>query len=341
MAQLSNTHDRYDLSTTGDNVRESLANTIYNIDPTETPFQSMCKKSGRSKSDYEEWLIDGLATASTSNAHIDGDEFAADALNGAERIGNYHQISKKELLVTRRADKLTKAGRKSEMAYQLAKAGKELKRDMEAILTNNQAVVVGNSSTAPKTAGLPAWLRTNTNRGATGADPTLSSTTYGYPNAAATDGTDRALTEDNLLAEIKNIAVAGGKPTCIMVGPALKQQISKYLFSSNARVATQYQDQGKSPRGGVTTVGSVDYYVSDFGTLEVVYNLFQREDDCFILDKSMWELTFIDKMLVEELAKTGDAKKKHLICDYALVSRQEAASGIVADIDETAAMTAS
>lgn len=339
MTQLAETHDRYDLSTTGDNVREQLGDVIYNISPTETPFQTMCSK-GNSSTDYKEWLIDSLADADNTNAHIDGDQFAGEAINGAERLGNYHQISKKQIIISRRAEKLTKAGRKSEMSYQIAKKGKELKRDQEAILTSNQAAVAGNSTTAPKTAGLPAWLKTNTSRGATGTDPTLSSTTYGYPNAAAGDGTDRALSEATLLSIIKACYVSGGNPNCIMVGPTVKQRISNYLFSSTARVATQYQEQGAKPRGGITTAGAVDYYVSDFGTLEIIPNRFQREDDVFVLDKSMWELTFIDKFKVEEIAQIGDAKRRHILSDYALISHQEAASGVVADIDETTAMVA-
>jgi len=41
MAQFAQTLDRYDLATDGDNVREQLAETIYNIDPDDTPFQSL------------------------------------------------------------------------------------------------------------------------------------------------------------------------------------------------------------------------------------------------------------------------------------------------------------
>lgn len=340
MAQPTNAYDRYDLNSTGDSVRESLSDVIYNIDPTETPFQSMCSQES-SPSDYIEWQIDGYAAASTSNAHIDGDDHSGDALTDTKRLGNYHQISRKDLVVTRRADKLTKAGRKSELAYQLAKAGAELKRDMEAILTQPQPVTVGNSSTAPKTASLPAWIRTNVDLGATASAPTLSSTTYGYPNAAATNGTDRAVTEDELLALIKSAYTSGGNPSCIMVSPAVKQVISKYMFGSSARVATPYQDHKSNPRDGLTVAGAVDYYVSDFGTFEVIPNRFQRDDELFILQKDMWAISFIDKMKTVDIAKSGDSEKRLILCDYALKSKQEAANAMMTDIDEAAAMTAS
>lgn len=344
---------RHGLDDTGDNVREQLNDIITNISPTETPFHANVGR-GTSTSDLGDWLKDDLADAVDDNAHVDGDDFVGEGgsgqvgsgsagvqTTGGDRLGNYHQISRKDIVVTRRADTLKKAGRTSEISYQVAKAGKELKRDCEKAATSNTAAAAGSGSVAPRTAGIPAWLRTNTSRGATGADPTLSSTTYGYPNAAATDGTDRALTEDGLLGLIKDAYVQGGEPNMIMVSPTVKQRISNYMFGSSARIATQYQDQGKSPRGGVTAVGAVDTYVSDFYVLDIVPNRFQRDDDCFILDTDLWAIDFIDSYRVERMGKTGDSTKRVLLVDWSVRSKNEAGSAIYADVDETAAMTAS
>lgn len=339
MAQVSGTHSRYDLQTKGENVREQLADMISMISPTETPFVSMVK-SEKSNNTVKEWLQDSLAAASTSNAHIDGDVFSGDTLTAPARLSNHHQILRKDLIVTRRAQIVNQAGTKNELSRQVAKAGLELRRDLESILLNNQAVTVGNDSTAPKLAGLPAWLKTNTARGATGADPALNNTTYGYPDTAATDGTDRALSEATLLDTIKDTVVAGGNPSVIMVGPEVKQRFSNYQFGSSARIATPYQDHGKSPRSGLTVNGSVDVYVTDFGTYDIVYNLFQREDDVFILDKDKLAVSYLTKYEIDEQHKDGDADRRMLVTDATLCVKNEAACGIVADIDETAAMTA-
>ena len=117
-------------------------------------------------------------------------------------------------------------------------------------------------------------------------------------------------------------------------------RFSNYQFGSSARIATPYQDHGKSPKGGLTVNGSVDVYVTDFGTYEVVYNLFQREDDVFILDKSKLALSYLTKYEVQDQLKDGDADRKMLVSDVTLCVKNEAACGIVADIDETTAMTA-
>lgn len=341
MAQFAQTLDRYDLATDGDNVREQLADTIYNIDPDDTPFQSLCKK-GTSTSDLKEWLKDSYSTPDANNKHLDGNEFAGEALASPVRLQNYHQISKKEIVVSRRANKLTKAGRKSEVAYQLSKVGSALKRDMETILCGNQAAVAGSSSVAPTTASLAAWFRTNTDRDATtGADPTLSGTNDGYPNAAATDSSAvRALTEAKIHEGMAAAYAEGGKPNVLMVGTTVKSRISNYLFGSTARIATPYQDLGANRRSGATVLGAVDVFVGDYGILDILPNRFSRERDVWGLDTRYWEVSFIDKMLLETIAQTGDAQKRHLISDYALCSHSEDASFVIADVDSTTAMTA-
>ena len=214
MAQSGSTFDRYDLgSGTADNVREDLSDVISNISPTEVPFTSNAGK-GKSSNTYKEWLIDTLAAA-TDNVHIDGDEFAGNALGNADRVGNYHQISRKDLVVSRRANIVNKAGRKSEMAYQIAKAGKELKRDVELAATKRKVGAAGSASAGSESAGIPAWMRTNISRGANGTAPALSGTTTGYPNAVGTAGTARGLTESGILKECRKAYDKGGILICL------------------------------------------------------------------------------------------------------------------------------
>ncbi|TNF09403.1 MAG: hypothetical protein EP323_00445 [Gammaproteobacteria bacterium] len=339
MAQATGTHSRYDLNAAGDNVKRDLSEVITMIDPTDTPLQSMIA-SESSGSTVKEWPMDSLAAASTSNAHIDGDVFSGDTLTAPVILQNHHQIFRKDLIVTRRAQTVRQAGTKNELSRQIVKAGKELKRDIEATITNNQAVTVGDDSTAPKLAGLPAWLKTNTDRGATGTDPTLSGTTYGYPNAAAGNGTNRAVSEATLLGIVKDVYVQGGSPEVLMMGPAMKQKFSQFQFSSSARIATPYQDHGKSPKGGLTVNGAVDIYVTDFGTLEIVVNRFQSEEDIYVLEKDKLSLSYITKYEIDNQHKDGDADRRMLVSDVTLCVKDEAALGIHADSDSTTAVVA-
>mgnify|MGYP000474673133 CR=1 FL=1 len=339
MAQSANTADRYD---TGNNVREDLSDVIYNISPTEVPAQSNFGR-GSSNQTFKEWQVDALATAA-NNAAIDGDEFSGIALDKAERLGNYHQISRKDIVVSRRANIVNKAGRKSEIAYQIAKQGKALRRDVEVAITSRKVAVEGNSTLAMQSAGLATWIRTNIQRGALGTAPTLSGTTEGYPNGNGTAGADLQLTETLILTVVRNCYEQGGNPNMIMIPPTVKQLLSNYLFTSSARVATQYQDQGANPRGGITVVGAVDVYVTDFSILDIVPNRFQLDSatdtEVYILDTEYWEVAYLDGYKTETIAKIGDHERRMLLVDWTLCSLNEAASGVIGDVDNAQAVVA-
>lgn len=331
--------DRYDLATDGDNVREDLTDVIYNISPTEVPLQANIGR-GNAEQTLHEWQIDELDAVDLNNAEIDGADFGTDASDPAQRIGVFMQISVKYIAVSRRANIVNKAGRKSELAYQIAKKGKELRRDVEAIACNNQATLQGTSAVASLTAGLGAWIATNSVRGAGGADPTLSGGTFGQPTTAAVDGAPAALTETNMLQVLREAYTQGGNPNMLMCGVTVKQLFSNFMFTANARIATQRQDQGPVNRGGVSVVGAVDVYVSDFTVLDVVPNRFQRERDFWVLDSEYWELCYLDGYKTETISKIGDAERRTILVDWGLCSLNEAASGVVADVDETTPMVA-
>ena len=176
MTQPTNTFDSYDAIGN----REDLSDIIYNISPTETPFMTLAQK-GRATNTLHEWQTDSLAAASTSNAAIEGDDASGGALTATTRVNNRTQISQKTVVVSNTQNAINTAGRAQELAYQKVKASQELKRDMEAILTGNQASVTGDSTTARKLRSLEAWYSTNTSRGSGGAS--------GSTTTAATDAT--------------------------------------------------------------------------------------------------------------------------------------------------------
>ena len=143
MAQPTNTFDTYDAI----GIREDLQDVIYSISPTETPFMSSAARE-QVKNTFHEWQTDALAAAVTNNAVIEGDDATLDAASATSRIGNYTQIMDKTVVITGTQESVDKAGRASELAYQIAKKSKELKRDIESTLLTNQARAAGNSSTA-------------------------------------------------------------------------------------------------------------------------------------------------------------------------------------------------
>ena len=207
MAQPADTFSSYDA--VGN--REDLADVIYDISPMDTPFMSSIAKVNASAT-FHEWQTDSLAAASSTNAVIEGDDATTDASTPTVRLGNYTQISDKVPRVTGTQRTNDSAGRGDELDYQIMKRAKELKRDMEASLTANNARVAGNDTTARELAGVPAWLATNTSFGAGGADPT------GDGTDARTDGTQRAFAEADLRDVLAKCWDEGGNPSLIMTG---------------------------------------------------------------------------------------------------------------------------
>jgi len=311
MAQPADTFSSYDA--VGN--REDLADVIYDISPTKTPFMSGIAKIEATATQHE-WQTDSLASASASNAVIEGDDATTDASSASTRVGNYTQISDKVARVTGTQRKVLSAGRGDELDYQILKRSKELKRDMESALLANNAQVAGNDTTARELAGVPAWLATNTDFGATGADPT------GDGTDARTDGTQRAFLEEDLKTVLSSIWDNGGEPDTIMVGSFNKQQMSS--FSGNATRNVDAADK--------RLVAAIDVYVSDFGELMVMPNRFMRSRDCLVLEMDMWAMATLRDFEETPLSKTGDSDRVQILSEYTLESRNEAASGGVFDL---------
>lgn len=311
MAQPTNTYSSYDAK----GIREDLTDVIYNVDPTETPFFQLCAKTKASNT-LHEWQTDSLAAASASNAVIEGDEATTDASSATTRLGNYTQILDKVARVTGTMESVDKAGRDNEMAYQVVKRTKELRRDIESSLLANTARVSGSDIAARKLAGVPTWITTNIDEA---SDATAAT---GDGTDARTDGTQRAFTEDQLKGVLAACWDEGGDPDCIMVGSFNKQKFSGFTGSS-----TRF-DKGEDKK----LVAAIDVYVSDFGDLKVIPNRFQRARDALVLQKDMWAVAMLRPVRSHELAKTGDTERRQIIAELTLESRNEEASGAVYDL---------
>ena len=273
MAQPSETFDSYDGVNSN---REDLTDVIYNISPTDTPFMSSIGRVKVSATTHE-WQTDSLATHTPNNKVIDGDEATNDAITATTRVTNLTQISDKVVVVSGTQEVVNKAGKKSEVAYQVAKAGKELKRDMEARLTSPQIAETGSSSAARECSGAEAVIKTNTSHGTSGS-------TNG--TADCVDGTQRTFTEVLLKPQIKNCYTQGGMPGMIMVGPH-----NKTVASGFGGIATIYRDQKNVGQGVI--IGAADIYVSDFGTFKIIPNRIQRDRTALIIDTDYWAVGYL------------------------------------------------
>jgi hypothetical protein len=300
--------------------REDLTDVIYDISPTETPFMSSIGKT-KATAVYHEWQTDSLAAATTNNAAVEGADASDATLSPTTRLGNYTQILQKTIKVSGTLDAVNKAGRKSEKAYQLAKASQELKRDLETILLSNQGRSVGSSnSSARKMGSLLSWIKTNSSVQTNGGDPT----TIGV--STRTDGNTRTFTEALLKEVVAEVFTSGGSPKVLMVGPSGKQKVSSFTGIGE----TRFNVTGAKPS---TIIGAADIYVSDFGNMSVVPNRFMRTRDALVLDPEYAALAYLRPFQTIELAKAGDADKTQVLVEVTLEVKNEAAHGIVADLN--------
>lgn len=307
--------------------REDLENAIYDISPIDTPCMSHFGRRN-AKAVYHEWQIDALASPKPTyptagyNAAIEGDDAADPEFAATTKPGNYTQIQTKTVIVSGTADAVDKAGRKAETAYQIAKKGKELKRDMETTLTGNQASNAGAgepTTPAPRRMGsMEAWYETNVDKAGDGSNGGFSGSTV----SARTDGTARAIQESQLKSVLRQAWTSGGEPDLVVTGPVNKQNIS--AFTGHATRTDRSEDK--------RVVASVDVYVHDFGEVRIIPNRWSRDQTVHVVDPSLWSLAYLRTFRQWPLARTGDSEKRQLLVEWTLVSKNEAGSGIIADL---------
>jgi hypothetical protein len=307
--------------TTGSSVgnRESLHDKIWMLEKDEFPVLSSIG-SGSAKAMREEWQTDALGNASSTNAQLEGDDTTASAVTATVRVANRLQIMKRSFTISESEEEIVKAGRDSEIGYQTMLSGRRLKMDLETTILLNQASNAESGTTPRRMGGLLAWLSTNVSRGTTGGSGGYS----GSDVVAATNGLTRTFTETLLKNVIKSAWDAGGNPNTIIMCSAHKQ-----LASAFTGIATQYQEA----KGKVATiVAAADRYVSDYGTLTLVPDRYNSTRDVEVIDNSMLQLLWLRKFKRVELARTGDARKFHIIGEVTLKVNNEAAHGVVADL---------
>ncbi len=304
------------------NIREDLINAIYNVDPFKTPFFNMCKKT-EAQQTYHEWNTDALDAQDLNNAAVEGDNPTNKVITPTVRLGNYTQISTKTITISGTSQAVVAAGGSNKMGYQLLKKSKELKRDMEGILTQNLAKVAGSSSTARKLAGIPSWLGTNTVFNAAGspagANPSVlngtATRTYSSAQLAITEAMEKSM----LQLVYKN---SGESPEYQLVSPANKQNIS--AFSGPGTRFIQVEDK--------TLMTAVDIYQSDFGDVKMVPDIFlANSHDTFAVNPNYVRVAYLRPFQTLPLAKTGDSDQKELLVEYTLETGNEKAQGAIFD----------
>ena len=359
----------------GGQIHEDLMDRIWDISPEDLPFTNMCQ-TGSSSNHLKEFVEEQLEAADPQNKAVDGADAGDDESVTGQRKGNYHQISTKTIKVSDRARSVNTVAAADELVKQVSKRQRALRRDVEARLTSNFAAAPGDGNTIPsECAGIGSWVGSSSDVGqtpnsfrsgaGTPSDPSLSGAggVGGYPNTAPVAGTKRQLTETVLKSGIRASYENGGNLRYAMGRPPVIEALSDYMFTSSARVATMVSQAPQGNRqgvdggdgaagGGVTAQGSVNVYVSNFGTVIFVPNRFQPvnidgggalqtgQSDLFLIDPDLWEVSYLQGYRTKTLGDTGLSAKRLISVDYTLCGLAELGNAVIADIDEALPMAA-
>lgn len=301
-------------------LREDLENNIYKVSANLTPFTNMIGKASVSQP-YHEWETYSTRAAA-SNANEQGDDTSASASQQPTRVGNRTQIFKDAGTISETTKASTVAGQSDTEAWQKLQKSEALVKDIEYAFLTNQASVTAADGVAPKLGGFQAWITSNVSRGSGGSSGGFSGGTV----SAATNGTQRPLTE----ALLKTVLASSFTNGASNIKYALCSATHKQTFSAFTGIA-DIRTEVKGTNQATIYAGA-DVYVSDFGAITIVPVQYPLTRDVLLVDPSMWAVGTLRPMKIEPLAKTGDGSKFQLVAEKTLISRNQKASAVIADL---------
>jgi hypothetical protein len=290
-------------------MRESIADAITNIAPTECVFTNSIKK-GKAKAKYEQWQEDTLTAPSSANAQLEGDDVTATEITYPTNAHNYTQYSYKVFKLADVMEYVDKVGRASEQAYQKGRYLSMLKTDVEYDMLNTAAESAGTSSAARASCGVKGFITTN-------------------DNDWASTATTNLLTEDIYNDAMQDAYDSGGKVSLNIVGGKVKRQIS--AFNGNNKITVNTDDSDRK------VINTVDFYEGDFATVKVVLSRFLAVDasnyySALFLQPDMWEQMILMPYRTIQLAKNGPSVTWMIDVEYTLKCRSEKANARIKNI---------
>lgn len=298
----------------------SFANWISNLSPTETPFVSMTGKEAINQTLFQ-WQTDTLETANPNNAVVEGSAAEAPVRSSTTVLNNVTQILRKVVRVSDTANALANYGRGQELQYQMEKAGKEIKRDLEVALLRNGAKVDGNGTTARKTAGFTALVAAKD-----AADPDTGAIVH------KETGTQFKISEAELFDLTYNLYLSGSNANIIMFHPKHASFFASLMDTPAAGTNRMKMFDGSDTKFNQYVSSVVD----PLGQLyKLIPNRWMDETKVYFFTPSDWTQMVLRAPQRTKLAKDGSYEKWMVEMEVGLRHRNPYASGILA-IKQTA-----
>ena len=301
---------------------ENFSDIVWDVSPVDTPYLTMAKRINVSARIYQ-WQEDALDTVATNYVQ-EGDDATFTTSTQTTSLSSPMQISRKTVNISGTLDAVKKYGRKSETAFQLAKAGKSLKRDMEYALVRNQTAVA--TGTTRQTGGFECWISSNVTKAndAQGQDYSTRGFSAGTV-IPPQDGSLVTFIEADLKSALGLAWTDGGDPSVILMSSK-----NKGWFDAFSGVATKYKDVPGKSQG--TIVGASDVYISSYGTHYVKLDRYVRDEAVLCIDPDYVGVGILRDIQKTELAATGDGSKWMILAEYGNVILNRDAHSIVGGV---------
>ncbi len=190
------------------------------------------------------------------------------------------------------ANALANFGRGKELQYQMEKAGKEIKRDLEFCFLTQGAKVDGDSSTARKTAGF---------QGLVAAQDAADTDTGAVVNK---ETTANALSEADLFDMTYNLYLSGSSANIIMFHPKHASFFS--ALQERAVGGNRQRIFEDTPKFSVYVSTVVDPLGQEY---KLIPNRWMAEDKVFFFNPSDWTQMVLRAPNRTKLAKDGSYEK--------------------------------
>jgi hypothetical protein len=311
--------------------REDLSNSIYNLDPFDTPVVSMAGRRTVKNRTFD-WQTENLPTVDIDNARLEGFQLEPRKGIATVRQTNTTQISSRDATVSGTQEASDAAGKSSEMAHQMAMQSKVLKSDIELITCSRQARNQGEDVTpaARRTESFAHQIARARGRDQTSTGGTagaVGDAVFGVKNGAGTEalpsGSDVVWTgialvgsrvpfTEKMLGDAMEVAYNNGaEPTKLVVSSAIKRTVSTFVGRSSSQVTV----------GKTEVVAVVDVIATDFGRITALASRWVPADLGFIIDPEYVAIGFFRTFRQYPIAKVGDAETRMILAEWGVECR--------------------
>ena len=333
----SNIATSYDVNA-AQGARENLESLLKTVEPTETPLYSTLSQSAAPKATLNEWLVDSLEDPAGASANIDGVDLdlstAKNLIDSRARLTNRVATLRDYFAVSRQAEMVDVAPGGSLFASSKAKSLIQLKRSIEVAIASGNDQAAGSGSAGATMAGLGVW-----------SDPSATGNTFdttlkqGFRAVSGSRVALSALTEDGLRGLLQSVYTASGAKSNFKMfcGPAVMNKITDYTRATVDPATSNPTYQFNQDVSGKSLVRSILTYVSDYGQIDLIPDLFLGRFDgtpagtdtalgtvntdraYLIPDDDTVSLKFLEGISVMELPDNGGGKRA--FCEAMLTLR--------------------